>query len=359
MIRRTDMKTSPNQALEPTETSSSRGSIKQGVSRVSPCLRGSVQRWPNVDPQRAMRSRQLPEKSEFRMGAIHKSERPRLTRLLCWYCVLAVLMCGIRADIMHRTVLPGQSLAGIDFDGDGAYEVTFTSYALTTHSLESSGTLFMKVVCAERTEVLLDAGHVLPLDRGSVLSPIPHAGSWGRVGHGSTVWAFPLTSPPPSSTNILAGGEGQGGEDLQQPMPWGVGMPANGGFMGVRFQRAEEWHYAWVHFGIREAASTWLPTLDLPSVLGFAYESVPDIAVEVGTKPRVVPITGLEHVAQDYLRIRWSAHIGRDYHIETRRRLDRYAWSPMSFRIAGVAETMMIDLPITEETQYFRVIEAD
>jgi hypothetical protein len=44
MIRRTDMKTSPNQALEPTETSSCRGSIMQGASRVSSCLRGSVQR---------------------------------------------------------------------------------------------------------------------------------------------------------------------------------------------------------------------------------------------------------------------------------------------------------------------------
>jgi hypothetical protein len=44
MIRRTDMKTSPNQALEPTETSSCRGSILKGASRVASCLRGSVQR---------------------------------------------------------------------------------------------------------------------------------------------------------------------------------------------------------------------------------------------------------------------------------------------------------------------------
>jgi ABC-type multidrug transport system fused ATPase/permease subunit len=44
IIRRTDMKTSPNQALEPTETGSCRGSITQGASRVASCLRGSVQR---------------------------------------------------------------------------------------------------------------------------------------------------------------------------------------------------------------------------------------------------------------------------------------------------------------------------
>jgi ABC-type multidrug transport system fused ATPase/permease subunit len=44
MIRRTDMKTSPNQALEPTETSSFRGSIFKGAFRVASCLRGSVQR---------------------------------------------------------------------------------------------------------------------------------------------------------------------------------------------------------------------------------------------------------------------------------------------------------------------------
>jgi hypothetical protein len=46
MTRHTDMKTSPNQALEPTETSSCRGSITQGASRVASCLRGSVQRSP-------------------------------------------------------------------------------------------------------------------------------------------------------------------------------------------------------------------------------------------------------------------------------------------------------------------------
>jgi hypothetical protein len=36
--------TRSNQALEPTETSSCRGSAIKGASRVSPCLRGSVQR---------------------------------------------------------------------------------------------------------------------------------------------------------------------------------------------------------------------------------------------------------------------------------------------------------------------------
>jgi hypothetical protein len=44
MIRRTDMKTLPNQALEPTETSSCRGSISKGASRVPSCLRGSAHR---------------------------------------------------------------------------------------------------------------------------------------------------------------------------------------------------------------------------------------------------------------------------------------------------------------------------
>ena len=288
-----------------------------------------------------------------------KSESRRLARLLICFCVLCALICTVRADIMYRTVLPGQSLPGVDFDGDGAPDLTFTSYALTTHSLESSGVLYMKVVCAGNSEVLLDAGHVLPLDRATLLSSAPDAGAWGRSVSGNTVWAFPFTSTPPSSTNIVVVGEGPDGEEPQQLMPWGVGMPGYGGFMAVRFQRAEAWHYAWVHFGVRETAPASLPALDLPTVLGFAYESVPGIPVEVGSKPQVVLITGLEHVAPDYLRIRWSALVGQNYHIETKRRLDWHAWSPMSFRITGVAETMMIDLPITEEAQFFRVIEAD
>jgi hypothetical protein len=42
------MKTSPNQALEPTETSSSGRKIRTGASQGAPCLRGSVQRSTNT-----------------------------------------------------------------------------------------------------------------------------------------------------------------------------------------------------------------------------------------------------------------------------------------------------------------------
>jgi hypothetical protein len=45
MISRTDMKPSPNQPLEPTETGSCRGSMFKGAFRVASCLRGSVQRY--------------------------------------------------------------------------------------------------------------------------------------------------------------------------------------------------------------------------------------------------------------------------------------------------------------------------
>jgi hypothetical protein len=44
MIRLTDMKTSPNQPLEPTETSTCRGSNMKGAPRVVSCLRGSAHR---------------------------------------------------------------------------------------------------------------------------------------------------------------------------------------------------------------------------------------------------------------------------------------------------------------------------
>jgi hypothetical protein len=293
------------------------------------------------------------------MSTSHKSKNHKLARLLICVWVLITLMCTVRADIMYRTVLPGQSLPGIDFDGDGAAELTFTSYALTTHSLEPSGVLYMKVVCAENAEVLLDGGSVLPLGKASLLSPSPSVGAWSEPGHTGTVWTFPFTSSTPSGTNVIVVGDIPAGEAPQQPMPQGVGMPGHGGFMGVRFQRPDGWHCAWVQFGVRETAPTSLPPLDLPTVLGLAYESVPGITVEVGSKPQAVLITGLEHVTPDYLRIRWSAHVGQSYHIETKRRLDWHAWSPMSFRITGVAETMMIDLPITEEAQFFRVIEAD
>jgi hypothetical protein len=282
-----------------------------------------------------------------------------LPRWLVCFGLLGCFVCSLRAEVRYRAILPGQTYDGIDFDSDGASELTFTSYALTTHSLEPSGTLFMRVVCSQDTEVLLNSGHVSPLGRAERLSPTPSHGTWGRALSGSTVWTFPFTSPPPSGTNIIVVGDDPLGEDPQQPIPEGVGMRGYGSFMGVRFQRSGAWHYAWVHFGVRDAAPTALPSLDLPTVLGFAYESSADVAVEVGSKPMAAPITGLEFAGPAYLRIRWSARIGQNYHIETKALLDWHAWSPMGLRIAGVADTMMIDLPITEDTQFFRVIEAD
>jgi hypothetical protein len=281
----------------------------------------------------------------------------RLLRLLVCLWFLGCLVSGLGAEARYRAVLPGQTDHTIDLDG--TVELTFTSYALTTHSLESSATLFMKVTCSERAEVLLDAGRVLPLSGGVILSPTPGAGTWERSTSGSTVWTFPLASPSPPGTNIIVAGDDPSGDEPRPRVPTGVGMPGQGNFMGVRIQRSGGWHYAWVHFGVREAASSSLPTLDLPTVLGFAYASIPDVPVEVGSKPLAVPIVGLELVGSHYLRIQWAAQIGQGYHIEARRHLDWRAWTPMSFRITGTAQLMTIDLPLIEETQFFRVIEAD
>ncbi len=73
----------------------------------------------------------------------------------------------------------------------------------------------------------------------------------------------------------------------------------------------------------------------------------------------MVVISNVELVKPDYLRVRWNARIGQDYHLETRSHLDWHAWSPMSLRIPGVAEEMTMDLPVTKETEFFRVIEAN
>jgi hypothetical protein len=169
------------------------------------------------------------------------------------------------ADVIRQTVIyPPDALAGwasIDFDGDGALDLSFDIEGI---SWESGGVMLLNVHSSQTTEVLLQDWGVLPLQTGDTVSLTPVMGQWEASGLRSSVWSksfssFPEPPPPPS---------GQG-----------VGMPGYGEFMGARFLSGTDWHYGWVRFGPLDTSPA--PDPGWPSVLEYAYETFPNTPILV------------------------------------------------------------------------------
>ncbi len=165
------------------------------------------------------------------------------------------------ADVIRQTVsYPPETVAGwanIHFGGDDA---TGLSFEMTALGFETGGTMFLKVHPSQTTEVLLKDWGVLPLQAGDAVSLAPVMGQWGASGLESFVFSMSYTSFPESP-----------------PPGRGVGMPGYGGFMGVRFLSATDWHYGWVRFGPLDTSPA--PGLGWPSLLEYAYETVPNTPI--------------------------------------------------------------------------------
>lgn len=183
-----------------------------------------------------------------------------------WFGCLA-FGCAVAANaaVVQETVhYPPGAIAGwssIDFDGDGVPELSFENYAI---GHESGGVMFLEVHGSQGTQVLLQDGRVLPLQVGDTASLTPVLGQWHTTGLQNAVWSYLFSTLP----------------DALPPLPGqGVGMPGCGDFMGVRFMNNGDWHYGWVRFGLLDATSLPLPQPYWPSVLEYAYETLPNTPV--------------------------------------------------------------------------------
>lgn len=168
------------------------------------------------------------------------------------------------ADVIRQTVsYPPDAVAGwasIDFDGDGASELSFEIEAL---GHESGGVMLLNVHTSQTTEVLLQDWRVLPLQAGDTVSLTPVMGQWEASGLRSSVWSKSFSSFP----------------EPTPPSGQGVGMPGYGDFMGARFLSGTDWHYGWVCFG--PLGTSPAPDPGWPSVLVYAYETFPNTPILV------------------------------------------------------------------------------
>ncbi len=118
------------------------------------------------------------------------------------------------------------------------------------------------------------------------------------------------------------------------------------GYLGVRFSGAGGMHYGWVH--VRETI-----------VMDWAYETRLGVPIRAGAKPVPVPLASPEVVRPSYLRLRAATEIGKAYQVQIKGQLDAFPWSNLNFVIPATTTNVMVDLPMTAPSQFFRVVEAD
>jgi hypothetical protein len=161
----------------------------------------------------------------------------------------------------------------IDFDGDGATELSFESYGIGN---ESVVVFYLSTYGSANTEVLQQDGRVQPLNWGNPISATSSPGPWSGTGFGSVVWVQAFNTGTPIII-IPPGGGLVTNAPPPSPPGQGVGMPGYGNFLGARFPLTDGWHYGWVRFGVPDGSSFFLPAL-----LDYAYESRPDTAILAG-----------------------------------------------------------------------------
>ena len=279
-------------------------------------------------------------------------------------------VAAARADVVWQTVnYPPNVTEGcssVDFDGDGTPEVSFSIMGIGSEGWISWE---LTVSSAPDTELLLDSYYALPMQTGDAVTPRPALGQWQATGLQTYVWILNESSWPADLTNIIVvdpeiivvDPENPTPGDPPAPLVWGqgVGMPGYGDFMGVRFRRGSDWHYAWVRFGSLPDPSGLTSETLWPCVLEYASERRPGVPILAGAKPVVIPMASPDVARPGYLRLKWSAQVGRTYQVQAKDRLDAFAWTNLNFALPASATDMMIDLPMQSAAQFVRIVEAD
>ncbi len=158
----------------------------------------------------------------------------------------------------------------VDFNNDGTNDVSFNLVSISP--LGSAATFFLNVVGDGRSQVLAQGSAVSAFASGITISLTPTGGSWTDASSTLNVW-----------TQLGSSGQVAG-----------VGAPDSGDYLGVRFADGSDWYYGWIRFGLIPNTSPDLPQLPWPSVLEFAYESAPNIAIITPTpEPTTLSLLGV------------------------------------------------------------------
>jgi hypothetical protein len=227
--------------------------------------------------------------------------------------------------------IPGEFLpATIDLDRDGSADFGFfSSGPICTMDVPASlCSLPFYVTALGTNSLLIQTNYAALLSAGDRIGQDTSTNEvwWGGGGVMLLTWWWSPRFGTSGSTGPLAAlGEG---------------------YLGVRFSGVDGMHYGWVH--VRDTV-----------VIDWAYETRPGVTIRAGAKPAPVPLASPQVVRLGYLRLTAATEIGKAYQVQVKGHLNAFPWSNLSFVIPATTTNIIVDLPMTAATQFFRVVEAD
>ena len=120
-------------------------------------------------------------------------------------------------------------------------------------------------------------------------------------------------------------------------------------YLGILFHAADCVHYGWVHVALRGS----------PVIVDWAYETRPNTAIRAGAKPVSVPQASPEIARPGQIRLKWHSEIGKGYQVQAKDNVNVPLWTNLGFVVVGTTTNAAVDIPITGEAKFFRIVEAD
>jgi hypothetical protein len=234
---------------------------------------------------------------------------------------------------------------GIDFDGDNAFDFTFSaSGVICLDDIPSSGCYQSFYISAAGTNALLWQNNQILMSAGNLIGSVTSSNVvWGNPGQGGLLTSF--TFSPRYGTSGWTS-------------PLGT---LTNGYLGIRFYAADGLHYGWIHARLpnQNLGTSGFPLELSPVILDWAYETRVDTAIVAGAKPVVTLQASPEIIQPGYLRLNWQTEIGKAYQVQSKENLVAPFWTNLDFIIVATATNAMTDIPITGEAKFYRIVEAN
>jgi hypothetical protein len=216
----------------------------------------------------------------------------------------------------------------LDMDGDASPELTF-SYSFQFLGVRSEGV----------NRLLIRPSP--PPNVGGPISPLPASSPIGSSSESDALQWYAGTELSLFQTLVHCVDSGCSGAFLGQHA-----------YMGVEFERAGSTHYGWVLLNVA-------PDYPAGQIEAWAWEARPNTPIRAGAKPVPVPLASPEVVRPGCLRLKWASEIGKAYQVQAKARLDGLMWTNLNFAVPASSTNTMVDLPMSQAAEFFRVVEAD
>ena len=257
------------------------------------------------------------------------------------YLLATLIMLSARLAWAQSTIVytPGPSFwipgdlgpsASLDMNQDGTVDFSF-SYSpwICTMDVPTSFCSQSFFVGISATNSILNQGYFIagiPLDDW-IYNVAPTNTAWSTGGY---TYLYTYWNSPRDGTSGVEGPIGEQGE----------------GYLGVRFSAADGYHYGWIF-------------VKGQSVVDWAYEMRPGYPIRAGAKPVPVPLTHTSIQRPGYLRVAAETETGMAYQVQVKASLLDFSWSNLSFALPASSTSTLVDIPMTDEKAFYRVVEAD